>query len=122
MADAKEILALEERRYAAMLAADMGALEPLVHEDLVYTHSSGVVDGKASWLESMRSGKTRYKSVQCADEKVRLHGDAALVTGGATLEVEIGGQPKTLRLRYLNVWVNSGGGWKFAAWQSGALP
>ena len=50
MADAKEILALEERRYAAMLAADMGALEPLVHEDLVYTHSSGVVDGKASWL------------------------------------------------------------------------
>ncbi|MGD9952223.1 MAG: nuclear transport factor 2 family protein [Burkholderiales bacterium] len=91
MADAKEILALEERRYAAMLAADMGALEPLVHEDLVYTHSSGVVDGKASWLESMRSGRTRYRSVQRADEKVRVHGDAALVTGRATLEVEIGG-------------------------------
>ena len=70
----------------------------------------------------MRSGKTRYNSVQRADEKVRLHGDAALVTGGATLEVEICGQPKTLRLRYLNVWVNSGGGWKFVAWQSGALP
>jgi len=122
MADAKEILALEERRYAAMLAADMGALEPLVHEDLIYTHSSGVVDGKASWLESMRSGRTRYKSVKRSDEKVRVHGDAALVTGRATLEVEIGGQPKTLQLRYLNVWLKSGGGWKFAAWQSGALP
>jgi len=122
MADAKEILALEERRYAAMLAADMAALEPLVHEDLVYTHSSGVVDGKASWLESMRSGRTRYRSVKRSDERVRVHGDAALVTGRATLEVEVGGQPKTLQLRYLNVWLESGGGWKFAAWQSGALP
>jgi ketosteroid isomerase-like protein len=122
MADANEILALEERRYAAMVAADMGALDALVHEDLVYTHSSGVVDGKASWLESMRSGRTRYKNVKRADEKVRVHGDAALVTGRATLEVEIGGQPRTLQLRYLNVWLRSGGGWKFAAWQSGALP
>jgi ketosteroid isomerase-like protein len=122
MADAKEILALEDRRYAAMTGGDMKALADLVHDELVYTHSSGLVDGKASWLESMRSGKVRYKKVVRADEKVRLFGDTALVTGRADIEADVGGQAKTLKLRYLNAWVKSGGGWKFAAWQSGALP
>lgn len=122
MADAKEILALEDRRYAAMTGADMKALEALVHDELVYTHSSGLVDGKASWLESMRSGKTRYRSVKRSDEKVRLYGDTALVTGRADIEAEINGHARSLKLRYLNAWVKSGGAWKLAAWQSGALP
>jgi ketosteroid isomerase-like protein len=122
MADAKDILALEDRRYAAMTGGDMKALADLVHDELVYTHSSGLVDGKASWLESMRSGKVRYKKVVRADEKVCLFGDTALVTGRADIEADVGGQAKTLKLRYLNAWVKSGGGWKFAAWQSGALP
>lgn len=122
MADAKEILLLEDRRYTAMTGADMSALEALVHDELIYTHSSGLVDGKASWLESMRSGKTRYKSVKRSDEKVRLYGETALVTGRADIEAEIGGQARSLKLRYLNAWVKSGGTWKFAAWQSGALP
>jgi ketosteroid isomerase-like protein len=122
MADAREILALEDRRYAAMTGADMKALEALVHDELVYTHSSGLVDGKASWLESMRSGKVRYKKVVRADEKVRVFGDTALVTGRADIEADVGGQAKTLKLRYLDAWVKSGGAWKFAAWQSGALP
>jgi ketosteroid isomerase-like protein len=122
MADAKEILALEDRRYAAMTGGDMKALEALVHDELVYTHSSGLVDNKSSWLESMRSGKTRYRKVVRADEKVRFFGDTALVTGRADIEAEIGGQPRSLKLRYLNAWVKAGGGWKFAAWQSGALP
>jgi Domain of unknown function (DUF4440) len=68
----KELLALEERRFAAMIARDFGMLEALVHEELRYTHSSGVTDGKASWLESMRSGRVKY--------------DTALISGRAHIE------------------------------------
>lgn len=122
MSSDKEILALEEKRYAAMSGADWPALEALLHEDLLYTHSSGVVDSKASWLGAMKSGKTRYKSVRCSDQRVRVYGEVALVTGKAQFEVELNGAPRTLRLLYLNAWARTPAGWKFVAWQSAPHP
>jgi ketosteroid isomerase-like protein len=118
----KDILALEDRRFTAMTSGDMGALEALLHDDLIYTHSSANVDTKASWLETMKSGKTKYKSGTFTERKVRMFGDSALVTGKGQIEVEIGGQPRTLKLRYLNVWTKTPQGWKFVAWQSTPLP
>ena len=62
-----EILGLEDKRFAAMVARDFAALEKMVHDELLYTHSSGVTDTKASWLESMKSGKVKYKSASCSE-------------------------------------------------------
>ncbi len=122
MSNAAEILALEDKRYAAMTSNDLAALEALFHDDMIYTHSSAVVDTRASYLEALRSGKTRYKTAKRFEEKVRFAGDAALVTGRAEFEVELNGAPKTLRLRFLNVWTKTPAGWKFIAWQSCSLP
>jgi ketosteroid isomerase-like protein len=81
MSSDKEILALEDKRYAAMCGGDFAALEAMLHDELLYTHSSGLTDTKATWLASLRSGKTKHKSATCSDRKVRLAGDTALVTG-----------------------------------------
>ena len=101
-----------------MIARDFKALEAMLHGDLLYTHSSGVTDTKATWLQSMQSGKTKYKSVNCTDRKVRVIGEVALVTGRAAIEAEIGGQPRSLKLLFLNAWAKTPQGWKFVAWQS----
>ena len=85
MSNENEILGLEDQRLGAMVARDFAALEKLVHGDLLYTHSSGVTDTKASWLESMKSGKTRYKSASCSDRQVRFFGEVALVRGKAAI-------------------------------------
>lgn len=122
MAVEQDILALEARRYAAMTAGDTAALEPLLHDALVYTHSSALVDDKRSYLAGIASGKFRYKGIERAEERVHVYGDAALVTGRAAIEVDVDGRPKSLRLRYLNVWVRQGGAWRLAAWQSTSLP
>jgi ketosteroid isomerase-like protein len=118
----KEILALEEQRFKAMIARDFAGLDQLVHAELLYTHSSGVTDTKASWLESMKSGKVKYKSASCSERQVKFFGDVALVRGKAAIEAEIGGQPRTLKLLFLNAWVRTPQGWKFAAWQSCPQP
>ena len=118
----KDILALEEERFAAMIARDFPRLQLLVHDELMYTHSSGVVDGKTTWLDSMKSGRVKYKKAQCTERKVRMYGDTALITGRAQIEAEIGGQPKTLKLLFLNAWTKTPQGWKFVAWQSTPLP
>jgi hypothetical protein len=89
----KEVLGLEDKRFGAMIKGDVNALDAMVHDQLLYTHSSGNTDTKPSWLESIKSGKTKYKAVNCSDRKVRLFGDVALITGRAAIEAEIGGQP-----------------------------
>jgi ketosteroid isomerase-like protein len=122
MSSEKEILALEDRRYTSMTGGDYGALEALLHDELLYTHSSGRTDTKASWLDSLRCGKTRYKSAVFGARKVRMLGDTALVTGDAHIEAEIAGQPRTLKLVFLNVWTQTPKGWKFIAWQSTPQP
>src|SRR5260370_33500782 len=90
----KEILALEDKRFGAMIARDFKALDAMLHGDLVYTHSSGVTDTKATWLQSMQSGKTKYKGVNCTDRKVRVIGEVAPITGRAAIGAEISGQPR----------------------------
>jgi hypothetical protein len=118
----EEILGLEDKRFAAMIARDLAALDKLVHEQLLYTHSSGNTDTKASWLKTIEAGTAKYRSVQCSDRKVRIVGEVALVNGRAAIEVEINGQPKSLRLAFLNAWARTPQGWKFIAWQSCPLP
>ena len=118
----KEIFELEDRRFGAMVARDVAALEKMTHDELLYTHSSGVTDTKASWLESMKSGKVKYKSAACSDRQVRFFGDVALTRGRAAIEVDIGGQPKSLRLLFLMAYTRTPQGWKFVAWQSCPQP
>ena len=118
----QEILALEEKRCAAMTANDIAGLEKLFHDELIYTHSSAVVDTRASYLEALKSGHTRYHSVQRSDEKVRVCGDSALVTGRAIMDVTVRGEKKHLDTRFLDVWTKTPQGWKFVAWQSTKLP
>jgi ketosteroid isomerase-like protein len=118
----KEILDLEDKRFGAMIKGDFRALDAMVHEQLLYTHSSGNTDTKPSWLEAMKSGRTKYKAVNCSDRKVRVFGDVALITGRAVIEAEIGGQPRSLKLFFLNAWTKTPQGWKFVAWQSTPLP
>lgn len=122
MSTQAEILALEDKRFAAMTTNDTKALEGMIHEAMVYTHSSAVVDTKASFLEALRSGKTRYKQAKTTDRKVQWLGDTALVTGGAELDVEVNGEAKALKLRFLLVWTKTPAGWQFIAWQSTRLP
>lgn len=120
--DKAGILALETRRYAAMTANDLDALAALFHDDMIYTHSSGVVDTKASYIETLRSGRTRYLEVEQREQTVKLLGDVALVIGASHIEVDVtvNGEKvrKSLDLRSLAVWTATPAGWQFIAWQS----
>ena len=108
----KEVLGLEDKRFGAMIKGDVNALDAMVHDQLLYTHSSGNTDTKPSWLESIKSGRTKYKAVNCSDRKVRLFGGVALITGRVAIEAEIGGQPRSLKLLFLNAWTKTPEGWK----------
>ena len=120
--DTQGILALETARYAAMTANDLEALAALFHDDMIYTHSSGVVDTKASYIEALRSGRTRYLEIEQREQEVKLIGDVALVRGASHIEcdVVVHGEKvrKSLDLLSRAAWPSSPAGWQFIAWQS----
>ena len=114
---------LDEERTEAMVKGDVAALERLLGDDLSYVHSNTKVDTKASFLENLRSGASKYKAFQREDSTTRLYGDSAVNTGVATVSVENQGQaPMTFKIRFTDVWVNRGGTWQMVAWQSTRLP
>lgn len=122
MANAKELSALEDQRCAAMVNADADALAKLLDDALVWTHSSAKVDSKESFLAALKAGNTRYLEIKRVDEQIRIHGDLAVITGIAEMKVELQGEPRQLRNRYTDAWVQRDGVWKMTAWQSTAAP
>ena len=109
---------LEGRRLQAMIQADTAALEGILADDLTYTHSSGQTDTKASFLGALKSGTIKYDSILTRDVRVRLYGSAAVVTGSAQVEVEVGQQRLSLAIRFTDVYAKKDGRWQMVAWQS----
>ena len=107
---------LEDERYAAMLAGDAATLERLLDPELRYTHSSGVVDSKASYIEGVRGKRWEYQAIDRAEETIVVRGDAALVFNRFRAGIKISGSPKQLDNRMLAVWSqDEGGGWRLIA-------
>jgi len=113
-----EALQAEDARYDAQIENDLDALEQLIGKELVYIHSSSVQDSKASFIESLRSEKVIYHSMERSDTKVRTFGNVAIVTGKAVFEVTARGRDKTLNLLFHSVWAKRETGVQFVSWQA----
>jgi len=122
MSDAAAVLALDEARFDAQVAGDKARLEELLADELHYTHSNASVDTKASYIESIVSGRVRYRQIDRSGQDAIVIGDTAVCPGAATLHVPAGGHDRTLVLRYTDVWVRRSGAWQMVAWQSTLVP
>lgn len=118
----KELRAVEEQRYRAMIQADLPALEKLLADDLVYVHSSGSIESKEQFLASIRSGGLKYKKITPEDPRYRIAGNLAVVTGKSSVEVERDGKPQSFRLRFTAVYEKAAAGWRMVSWQTTRLP
>ncbi len=121
-AAADAVKAAEMARFKAQTTNDFKALEALLGDDLVYTHSSAAVDDKTSYIESMRSGAVKYESIEPRDLQIRVYGTTAVITGAGRFRVTARGQALDNQLRYTDVWVLRDGRWQMVSWQSTRLP
>jgi ketosteroid isomerase-like protein len=118
----KAVLEAQDERFAATIAADVTTLSRLLTDDMTYTHSSAVVETKAEFLEALRAGKYRYRSIAPEQREVRLYGDAAVVAGTCRVRVEVGGKDNDIRLRFTELYVRQGGAWRLALWHATRMP
>lgn len=117
------VLASEDARFAAMVAADSAGMRRRFAADLVYVHSSGQVESGEQLIDSIVSGRSRYVAVQPVEREVVLIGDAAaIVRGRGRFQVAVGGNDLDLQIRYLAVYGQVDGAWQLRSWQSLRLP
>jgi ketosteroid isomerase-like protein len=118
---ADEALKAEDTRYAAQTKSDFDAMQRLFGDDLVYVHSTAVVDSKASYIERQRSG-LHYRVMKSSDVKVRVFGCLAILTGQGDYEVTVDGKDTSPHLRFTAIWAKRGPNAQFVSWESTAIP
>jgi ketosteroid isomerase-like protein len=114
----EEAIAAEDARYKAQMSGDAAAMNKLYGDDLVYIHSSAVVDTKKSMIESITSGNVKYRTMKRGESKVRTYGGVAIVSGSASFEVTVKGENRSLDLLYHAIWAKRAGGPQFISWHA----
>lgn len=117
-----EVDELEARRYAAMVDADLEALDELLSDDVRYAHSNATVDSKASYLELLRNGTLVYHSLEHTTEAVVSRPGLVIVGGTMSGSIHMNGAAKVLNSRVAAVWVLEGERWRLLAFQPTPLP
>lgn len=118
----QKIIELDKKRMTAMAERDVAALNQLLADDLIYTHSSARLDTKQSLVGAMQDGKTVYNSVVPSEVTAQDCGDTVVLTGVARISVNSGGNAMNFGVRFTDVWANRAGKWQMVAWQSTKLP
>lgn len=117
------LTAADDARVAAMKSPDKEKLAAVFSDDLRYAHSNGVVDTKASFIDILTTGKTKYVGYDIVERTFTFPAPGiALMAGRARVQAESAGGKMDSVLSYLAVWREEKGTWRFLAWQSCKLP
>ena len=99
---------------AAQFAADAQALDALCAAELSYSHSSGRVEDKPTFIANATDGKSKYLSLEYQDPSIRVVGPAAIVRFHWVGESEAvaDGKKSSTNLHILMNWQKQGADWK----------
>jgi ketosteroid isomerase-like protein len=116
-----QVAAVDAALHAALLAADVKALEPMLHESFVWTHSNGVRLTAHELYGQLASGRLRYLKLETSHVSVSVHGATAVVRGdsqrqrSANPQTPGSGDPEAFPIYYTLTLANDGRGWKAVA-------
>lgn len=100
---------------AAQLAGDVGALDRLLDDALVFTGPDGAVYGKADDLDAHREGWVSIGRLEPSDERIQQYGSVAVVSVRMDMAGSWQGQPFEGPFRYTRVWRRTADGWRIVA-------
>ena len=113
---------LEGRRIQAMVEKDLGALEPLLADELSYVHSGGRIDDKPAFLELIANPDLLYKDIAYTESKfVPCGPEAAVLRGIARLRLQRLSQDKEDRVYsvvFSVVYRKRDDGWRLVVWHA----
>jgi ketosteroid isomerase-like protein len=111
--DIKEVeVAVEELR-KAMLDADKKVLQKFTAEDLSYGHSSGKIETKTEFINTLTTGVSDFLEIELKQQTIQVNKDVAMVRHelhGKTQDK--GKELATIKIGVLLVWIKRNGTWQ----------
>jgi hypothetical protein len=112
-------LTSEDARFRAQVQQDTATLQLLLADDMLYIHSNGLVESKSDFLNSIKTGKIIYQSMQRdGNTQVRNYGKTSISNGIVAAKGINNGVPFDIRLRYTAVYHRKKSIWQLVSWQS----
>ena len=116
-AESKVASAVENLKQA-MLSGNRSALNDIAANDLSYGHSSGKIENKTAFVESIASGKSDFVTLDLNDQTIKVSGKTALVRHKLSAQTNDNGKPGTVNLGVLLVFQKQKGAWKLLGRQA----
>lgn len=113
----REVLAAHNERVRALVAADIPALDRIIGDDVIYISPTGNVQTKAQIVSDLKSGLLKVSTADSDDVKVRIYGDAAVVTYRSASKFFDNGQQINGALRATSTYIKRGGRWQLVSHQ-----
>lgn len=118
----QELIKLEKEWPNANVKANLAFLDRVMAEDYTWTDFEGVVWDKAQSLAVLKSGDDIISSMENDDLKVRVYGDAAVVTGRFTTKETLKDKDISGQYRFTDTWIKKAGRWQCVAGQGSKIP
>jgi ketosteroid isomerase-like protein len=124
LADEKAVEAAERAWGAAVVAKDYTALNRVMSNDLIYSHSNALVDTKQSYIDALKSGKSEYYVVNYQSIRVKMiDANTAMAFCRANFETKAAdGSRQKMDLALLHVFKKTGANWQLVGHQSARIP
>jgi ketosteroid isomerase-like protein len=111
----QELLKLENEWAKSVVKLDLAFMERILADDYTWTDPEGNIHTKAEEIASIKSGQGVVTSCVSDDVKVRVYGDAAVVTGLTTQKGMVEGKEVSGQFRWTDTWVKIAGRWQCVA-------
>ena len=123
---ASRIAELEDRRWRLLVAGDLDAFERMLADDLVYIHTTGRIDSKASLMNLRRSASVRFLKFEEEDQRIRVYGESVAVLTACIRNWQTTGDTHRIAYnRFTSVWIRSTsdpGEWLVSSYHATKLP
>ena len=117
----QELIRLENEWADAWVKSNIAFFDRSEADDYTYTACEGSVWTKLQDLALLKSGEDVITSWVLSEMKVRVYGDAAVVTGRATIKETYKGKDMSRQERWTDTWVKRAGRWQCVAGHSSEI-
>ena len=116
--DKAAILALDKQWSDSIVKGDTAALEKLLSDDLVYAHSTGIVDTKTSYIAKIKERRQVYKSFEQHKPTVNIYKDSAVTFSYVRVTGTNQAGVFDDKVMLIHFWVKQNNTWRLAAHQT----
>lgn len=114
----KDVAQAVETLKRALISGDEQSLKAITAENLSYGHSSGKIEDKQTFVETLVSGRSDFVSIDLTGQTIQISGNTAIVRHDLSAQTNDSGKPGTVKLGVMLIWQKQHEQWKLLARQA----